>query len=144
VGALVMAVAGVAWGVYSLLGRAASGDPIAMTASSFARTTPMAALLVVAVAPTLGAHASPRGVVLAAASGALASGGGYSVWYAALRHLTATRAAVLQLLVPVLSAAGAILWLHESLSPRLVGASAAILGGVALTIRDRAGPRAAR
>jgi drug/metabolite transporter (DMT)-like permease len=84
------------------------------------------------------AHVSWRGVLLAAASGAIASGAGYSVWYAALSHLSATRAAVLQLLVPVLAAGGAVALLGETISVRLAVASAAILGGLALTIRDRA------
>ncbi|MGZ3476006.1 MAG: EamA family transporter, partial [Polyangiales bacterium] len=134
----IMVLAGIAWGAYSLLGRVSPGDPVTMTASSFSRALPMAAGLFAASAPMFGVHASPRGIVLAATSGALASGVGYSVWYAALRHLSMTRAAVLQLLVPVLSAAGAVALLGEHVSARLVGASAAILGGVALTIRARA------
>ncbi|MGZ3418782.1 MAG: DMT family transporter [Polyangiales bacterium] len=137
-GAAIMVLAGIAWGAYSLLGRVSPGDPVTMTASSFSRALPMAAGLFAASAPMFGVHASPRGIVLAATSGALASGVGYSVWYAALRHLSMTRAAVLQLLVPVLSAAGAVALLGEHVSARLVGASAAILGGVALTIRARA------
>jgi drug/metabolite transporter (DMT)-like permease len=129
-----MVLAGAAWGAYSLLGRGATGDPVAMTASSFTRAVPMAAVLYAAVLSFFHAHASPLGIGLAAASGALASGAGYSVWYAALRHLTTTRAAALQLLVPVLSAAGAVAFLGESVTSRLAGASAAILGGVAITI----------
>jgi drug/metabolite transporter (DMT)-like permease len=141
-GAATMALAGVAWGIYSLRGRMAEGDPVVMTASSFARAAPLATLCLVIALPFHGVHAAPRGIGLAAASGALASGVGYSVWYAALRHLTTTRAAVLQLLVPVLSTAGAVALLGESVSPRLVGASAAILGGVALTIGARGATRA--
>ncbi len=142
-GAATMALAGVAWGVYSLLGRVAPGDPVVITAGSFARAAPMAAAVFVVVALRFGAQASPRGVALAAASGALASGLGYSVWYAALRHLSVTRASILQLLVPVISAAGAVVLLGESVSARLAGASAAILSGVALTIsaRSSAAPR---
>lgn len=139
-GALVMAVAGVAWGAYSLLGRVAQCDPVAMTASSFTRALPMAAVLLLVVTPQLGVHVSLRGIALAAASGALASGIGYSIWYAALRHLSTTRAAVLQLLVPVLSAAGAVALLGESMTLRLVGAACAILSGVGLTILARAAP----
>ncbi len=132
-GALVMAIAGVAWGVYSLLGRVAK-DPIAVTASSFARAAPMGAVLFAVIAMTSGAHVSARGLGLACASGAIASGLGYSIWYASLRHLTNIRAAALQLLVPVLSAAGAVALLGESVSGRLAGASVAILAGVGLTI----------
>ena len=137
VGAAAMAGAGVAWGIYSLRGRLAAGDPLVTTARSFLLSLPFAAALVACVSPGVGAHASTRGVLLAAASGGLASGIGYSVWYAALRHLTATRAAILQLLVPVLAAAGAVLLLGENVSNRLLLASAAILGGVAVTIRAR-------
>jgi drug/metabolite transporter (DMT)-like permease len=136
-GALAMAFAGIAWGVYSLRGRLASGDPVVTTAASFARSVPLAAVLLAVAIPAFGAHISPRGVALAVASGALASGLGYSFWYAALPHLSATRAAVVQLLVPVIAAAGAVLWLGESVSARLVLTSGAILGGVALTIRAR-------
>jgi drug/metabolite transporter (DMT)-like permease len=136
-GAALMAIAGIAWGAYSLLGRVAKDDPVAMTASSFARAVPMVVALLFVAAPLFGAHASPRGIALAAISGAIASGAGYSVWYAALRYLSATRAAVLQLLVPVLSAIGAVAWLGESVSLRLAGASAAILGGIGLTIWAR-------
>ncbi len=141
VGAALMVVAGAAWGGYSLLGRVANGDPVAMTASSFVRAVALAAAPFALFARAAGLHASPRGVVFAVLSGAVASGVGYSVWYAALRHLSATRAAALQLLVPVLAAAGGVAWLGETASARLVGASVAILGGVALTIGART-PRA--
>ncbi len=146
-GAATMALAGVAWGAYSLLGRVSPGDPVVTTAASFARAAPMAAAVFVIVATRFvtpdgmfgsGAQASPRGLALAFVSGALASGVGYSVWYAALPHLTTTRAAVLQLLVPVLAALGAVVLLGETVSARLAGASVAILSGVALTITARA------
>lgn len=142
-GAGAMAVAGIAWGVYSLRGRVALADPMVTTSLSFTRSLPLAAILAGVVIPSLGAHASRRGIVLALASGALASGAGYSIWYAALRHLSATRAAVVQLLVPILAAAGGVMWLGERVSTRLLVTSAALLGGVALTIRDRTAPRAA-
>jgi drug/metabolite transporter (DMT)-like permease len=133
-GTLAMACAGVAWGIYSLRGRGTKGDPVLATATNFARTLPAAALLVVTASLMTGLHATPRGLGLALASGALASGLGYSVWFAALPHITATRAAVLQLLVPILAALAAISWLGESPSLRLIVASATILGGVGLTI----------
>jgi drug/metabolite transporter (DMT)-like permease len=141
-GAAGMAIAGLAWGVYSLRGRVAGGDPLALTSASFSRSTLFAAALATLVLPAFGGHATLRGAVLAAASGAVASGIGYSVWYSALRFLTATRAAVLQLLVPVLAAGGAVALLGEHVSMRLVLASAAILGGVGLTILARSAPRA--
>jgi drug/metabolite transporter (DMT)-like permease len=143
VGAAAMAMAGVAWGVYSLRGRRVSGDPVATTSSSFSRSLPFAALLMAFAFANLKTHVSTRGVVLAATSGALASGIGYAVWYAALPYLSATRAAVLQLLVPVLAALGAVAWLGERTSMRFIVASGAILGGVALTIRARRAPATA-
>jgi drug/metabolite transporter (DMT)-like permease len=132
--ALAMALAGVAWGAYSLRGRQA-GDPIAVTATSFLCSLPFAVVLLAIAFTVTGLHASPRGVALAVASGALASGVGYSIWYAALPLLSATTAAALQLLVPVLAAGVAVVWLGEPMTLRLALASTAILGGVALTQR---------
>jgi drug/metabolite transporter (DMT)-like permease len=137
VGIVGMAAAGVAWGVYSLRGRSTTGDPVVATAANFARAAPLALLLVAVAARFHGLSLSLRGASLAVASGALASGLGYSIWYAALRDLTATRAAVLQLLVPVLAAAGGVVLLGEALTWRLVLAGGAILGGVGLAIRGR-------
>ncbi|HUQ03479.1 MAG TPA: DMT family transporter [Kofleriaceae bacterium] len=137
-GTAVMAVAGAAWGVYSIRGKGVA-NPLAATSGNFVRTVPMVVVLVTIVA-TSGAfalHASLRGVLLAVASGAIASGLGYTCWYTALRGLTATRAAILQLLVPLLAAAAGVLLLGEDVSPRLLIAAAAITGGVALAIRGR-------
>jgi drug/metabolite transporter (DMT)-like permease len=138
-GATLMAGAGVAWGVYSLRGRG-NADPLAATADNFLRSVPMTVALSVLGLLTLEApRATPMGVGLAVASGALASGVGYSLWYAALPHLTAMRAAVVQLAVPVVAAAGGVLLLGETLTVRLVGAGSALLCGVllALTARQR-------
>lgn len=133
-GAVLMAGAGVAWGVYSLRGRG-STDPLAVTADNFLRSVPLAVGLSAVSALALEApRATPTGLVLAVASGAVASGVGYSLWYAALPHLTATRAAIVQLSVPVLAAAGGVLLLGERLTARLVGAGAALLGGVLLAL----------
>ena len=132
-----MAVAGAAWGVYTLRGRASAIDPVVANAASFARTLPVAAALVAAAGVTGGLAASPRGAALAIASGAIASGAGYALWYAALRGLTVSRAAILQLLVPVLAAAGGVLLLGEIASLRLLVAGGAILGGVALAVSAR-------
>jgi len=89
-------------------------------------------------------HASPRGVVLAVASGAIASGLGYAIWYAALRHVSASRAAIAQLIVPVLAALGGVLVLREAPSARLFVCGAVVLCGVAIAIAPRAAatPRA--
>ncbi|MCC6407986.1 MAG: DMT family transporter [Planctomycetes bacterium] len=132
-----MAAAGVAWGAYSLRGRG-SRFPLAATAGNFARGTVwVAGALVVGFASL---HASPKGVALAIASGVVASGLGYAAWYRVLPALGATRAAVLQLLVPVLAAALAFPLLGESANRRLLVAASLILGGVmvALVARGRA------
>lgn len=134
-----MAVAGIAWGLYSLLGRD-SIAPFDDVTGTFLRLTP-ATLAVTALAwPS--AHASLRGATLAAVSGVVTSGGGYIVWYQSLRHLTATRAAILQLSVPALAAVAGTVALAEPVTVRLVTAAALILGGVALSIggRTRSGP----
>lgn len=133
-GASLMASAGVAWGLYSLLGRGCN-HPLAATAENFSRSVPLA---VVASLLTLAlVHTSPRGLLLAVVSGALTSGVGYSFWYAALRKLSATRAAIVQLSVPVLTALGSVALLGESISPRLAVAGSAILAGVALAVLRR-------
>lgn len=137
-GALLMVAAGAAWGVYSLLGRA-SRDPIATTAGNFLRAAPMAAVLALlaALAGPLsggGLRWDQGGLVYAVLSGALASGVGYSIWYAALPALTAARAASVQLSVPVITALAAVLALGERITPVLAVSSIAVLGGIALVI----------
>jgi drug/metabolite transporter (DMT)-like permease len=206
VGAVLMAIAGAAWGVYSLRGRGAK-NPLAVTADNFARTVPMALVLVVIAAGVAlllvdagsassgvdgvgsagaagggidgagsgagdgagsgaggaGSGAGDRagsgagatgdlngematsailytsvfGVMLAVASGAIASGVGYSLWYAALPSLPATRAAVVQLSVPAIAAAGGVVVLGEAMTMRFVVCAATILGGVAIAILGR-------
>jgi drug/metabolite transporter (DMT)-like permease len=122
--------------VYSLRGRR-GGDAIGANAASFAAAVPIA-LAAGAMAWGLGAvHMTPTGVSLALASGGLASGLFYAAWYAALRGLTATRAALVQLSVPPLAAAGGVLWLGESFSPRLLAAGTLVLGGIALAVAGR-------
>lgn len=132
VGAGLMALAGASWGIYSLRGRSA-GRPLAATAGNFIRCVPAAALLAVIAS----VHVSAQGAVLAILSGAIASGIGYSLWYAALPHLPATRAAIVQLSVPALAAAGGVALLGESLTARLAASGLAILGGVAIALLGR-------
>ena len=128
---LLMLCAGLAWGMYSLRGRG-RGDATAVTAGNFWRASVLALLLSLV---TMGsAHANSSGVLLALASGALASGLGYSVWYMALRSLLPSSAAAIQLTVPALAGAGAVLFLDEPLTIRLALSSLVILGGVALVI----------
>jgi drug/metabolite transporter (DMT)-like permease len=133
-GAMLMGVAGAAWGAYTLLGRG-SQAPVADTARNFLLATPLA-LLVSGFTRSLAA-VTPTGLVLAVVSGAVTSGLGYTLWYAALRSLSASQAAVLQLLVPMLAALGGVVFVSEVLSWRLVLASCMILGGVALVIARR-------
>ncbi|HYO99979.1 MAG TPA: DMT family transporter [Pyrinomonadaceae bacterium] len=135
-----MVVAGVSWGLYSLRGRG-SADPLSDTTGNFVLALPLA-LAFNLLALRGDAHVSRAGIMLAVLSGALASGVGYVVWYAALRGLTATRAATVQLAVPVLAAAGGIVVMSERVTLRLLLAAVVILGGVALALLGRA--RAAR
>jgi drug/metabolite transporter (DMT)-like permease len=144
-GALLMMGAGVAWGVYSLRGKGA-GDATRVTAGNFLRAAPIAAAVSVALALAGGNGASVDGpgLLYAMASGALTSGIGYAIWYAALPSLKATSAATVQLSVPVIAALGGVAFLGEALTLRLVAASIAILGGIALVIlqkRTGAGPK---
>lgn len=130
-GALLMLASGVAWGIYSLRGKG-SGDPTRVTTGNFIRAMLPAALLSLATLPL--ARIDPAGVAYAIASGALTSGIGYAIWYAALPHLRATTASSVQLSVPVIAAIGGTVFLTEPLTARLVLASVAVLGGIALVI----------
>jgi len=134
--AALMAVAGAAWGIYSLRGRG-SANPIVATGENFLRTLPMVALLCLVAVRVM--DISWQGVLLAALSGAVTSGLGYVLWYAALRDLSATRAATVQLLVPVLAALGGVIFLSEQITLRLVISSLLIIGGVGSTLMDQRG-----
>lgn len=138
--AALMLLAGVAWGVYSLRGRAA-GDATQATAGNFIRAVPLAAAVSLWFAGRT--QVDPAGAGYAAASGALASGVGYALWYTALPALRATQAASVQLCVPVLAAFGGIVFLGEPMSLRAALAAVAILGGIALVLRGRAAGRMA-
>lgn len=137
VGAGLMLLAGVAWGVYSLLGRASQEPPLAATAGNFLRAVPLA-VLPLAVTLFLGrGHWDAAGLTYAAASGALASGLGYALWYQVLPFLRAASAASVQLSVPVITVTGGALMLGETVSLRLFLASLAVLGGIALVVGRR-------
>jgi drug/metabolite transporter (DMT)-like permease len=133
-GAALMIVAGIAWGVYSLRGRGA-GDPLQATAGNFLRAVPFAAAL--SLAMLAGTALDAAGVALAVASGAITSGIGYAIWYTALRGLKAATAATVQLSVPPLAALGGVVLLGEPLTLRLLLASVAILGGIALVTAEK-------
>jgi len=132
--ATLMLGAGIAWGIYSLRGKRA-GDPLRATAGNFLRAVPMAALL--SVVAFRSANFDRAGIGYAIVSGALASGVGYAIWYSALPALKASAAATVQLSVPVLAAAGGILFLGETITLRFALASIAVLGGIALVIVER-------
>jgi drug/metabolite transporter (DMT)-like permease len=134
--AALMAIAGVMWGVYSLRGRTAA-HPVDETLGNFVRVLPFVLAVSILVASQGHAHARASGVAFAALSGSLATGLGYVVWYRALRGLTRTQAAVVQLAVPVIAAAGGALLLSEMLTGRVLVAAAMILGGIAVTIAGR-------
>jgi drug/metabolite transporter (DMT)-like permease len=128
-GAALMIVAGVSWGMYSLRGKRVK-RPVAVTAGNFMRAVPLvvAANLVFIHSLAVTRH----GAMLAFFSGAISSGLGYVIWYAALKDLTSTSAAIVQLLVPVIAAAGGIVLLQEQLTLRLVFSGALILGGIGM------------
>jgi drug/metabolite transporter (DMT)-like permease len=132
--ALLMLGAGIAWGIYSLRGKGA-GDATRVTAGNFLRAVPFAAVL--SLLSLDRAALDSAGIGYAVASGALASGIGYAIWYTALPALRATTAATVQLSVPILAAFGGILFLGESATLRLILASVAILGGIALVLREK-------
>ncbi|WP_455219051.1 DMT family transporter [Kaarinaea lacus] len=135
-GATLMLGAGVAWGIYSLRGRGA-GDPTQQTAGNFVRAVPMA--IVVIALPLTDINLDITGSCYAVASGAIASGMGYALWYTVLPYLRATSAATVQLSVPVLAAAGGIVFLNEPITMRFTLASFAILGGVAIFLVNKRG-----
>jgi len=130
--ALLMLLAGIAWAVYSLRGKRA-GDATRATAGNFLRATPLALLLAGLMFPQL--IWDIRGAAYAVTSGAITSGMGYIIWYAAVKRLPATTAASVQLSVPAITALGGIVFLGEPLGWTLAACCAAILGGVALAAR---------
>jgi drug/metabolite transporter (DMT)-like permease len=132
--ALLMLGAGIAWGIYSLRGKG-GGDPLRATAGNFLRAVPLAVLLSLVMLRSW--NFDRAGIGYAVASGALASGIGYAIWYTALPVLKASGAATVQLSVPVLAAAGGIALLGEPITLRFVIASIAVLGGIALVLFER-------
>lgn len=131
---LLMLCAGIGWGAYSLRGKRAA-DPTATTAGNFIRAIPFAAAISLAMFAR--ASIDRTGLLFAAISGALTSGVGYVVWYAALKEIKAATAATVQLSVPLIAAVGGIVLLGEPLTARLALSAAAILGGIALVIGRR-------
>jgi drug/metabolite transporter (DMT)-like permease len=140
---LAMALAGLGWGLYSLSGRK-EPDALTGTAANFILAAVIVGL-VWGLSAMTGApwavdmiHAMPlSGVILAVVAGAITSALGYALWYTVLPRLEASVAAVAQLTVPVIAMAGGMLWLNESLTLRFVLAALLVLGGVALSVRQK-------
>lgn len=131
IGFILMSVAGVAWGFYTLAGKG-SESPLSDTAYNFLRTLPLVIILIVVT--NQNASLSQRGILLAVLSGGIASGLGYTLWYIALGGLSSIQAAAVQLLVPVIAAIGGVLFTNEMLSLRLAMSSVMILGGITAVI----------
>lgn len=131
VGFLLMAVAGIAWGIYTLKGRG-SQNPLMDTAYNFFRTIPLVILLTIITISH--ANYSSEGVLLALLSGGITSGIGYTIWYIALGGLSATQAAVLQLLVPVIAALGGIIFVSEAITVRFTISATMVLGGILMVV----------
>ncbi len=131
VGFLLMAAAGIAWGIYTLKGRG-SQNPLMDTAYNFLRTIPLVILLTIITISH--ANYSSEGVLLALLSGGITSGIGYTIWYIALGGLSATQAAVLQLLVPVIAALGGVLFVSETITVRLTISAAMVIGGILMVV----------
>lgn len=130
-----MLMAGMSWGIYSILGRD-SGRPLAMTVGNFTRTVPFALALSFLLLPNL--HSNVSGIVLAAISGAVTSGAGYAIWYRVVRETTAISASTMQLSVPIIAVAGGVIMLGEIISIPQIISSFAILGGIYWVIRNSA------
>jgi drug/metabolite transporter (DMT)-like permease len=132
IGAVLMLAAGACWGAYSLVGRR-SQDPLAATSGNFWRAAILSAAALALLVDL--SRVTPTGVWLATASGALASGLGYTIWYTALPALGAWRAALVQLTVPIITGLGAAIFLNESITTRLLIAAALVTGGVWLSLQ---------
>ena len=126
-----MALAGIAWGVYSIRGR---NQPSALlsTCSNFVYS--IAFVIVLTAITVSSADVTGRGILLAAISGAITSGVGYVIWYAALNYLRTMQAALVQLSVPAIAAAAGVILLAEPISLRLLTSGALILGGISLAL----------
>jgi len=133
-GFILMSISGIAWGVYTIRGRS-SLNPLRDTAFNFTRTTPLLfGLAIVAFNFMPNIQISNDGIILAILSGAIASGIGYTIWYSALKGLSATEAAIVQLLVPVIAAIGGVIFVSEIITDRLVYSGIMILGGILIVV----------
>ncbi|ETI61946.1 DMT family transporter [Marinomonas profundimaris] len=137
-GFVLMTLAGVAWGLYTWRGKI-SAKPLFATTSNFVRTIPLLlmALLIIHFYNDEPQSAQREGIFLAVTSGAIMSGLGYAIWYAVLPYLSASIAAVLQLLVPIIATVGGVIFANESITLHLIIATLSVLGGVLLVIMAR-------
>lgn len=136
-GTVLMATAGLAWGIYSWRGKGVT-NPIAATTRNFIGTVPLTVVASLIFFSSVDMQLS--GVILAILSGSLASGVGYVIWYAALPYLKPTSAAAVQLSVPMIAALGGVIFMSEPMTMRLNIASITILGGIALVIYANRNP----
>jgi drug/metabolite transporter (DMT)-like permease len=133
-GTILMALAGVSWGIYSVRGKRES-DPLASTAANFARALIPASIVAIVIFVDSGhMHASSYGIILAAISGGITSGIGYVTWYAAIRRLTSMQAALVQLCVPAIAASGGVLLVAEPLTARLLVSGLLVIGGISIAL----------
>jgi len=139
--AVLMLIAGAAWGLYSLRGRR-STDALGDTAGNFLRSVP--GTLVISALLWKHRAADTAGVVLATLSGSIASGLGYAAWYTALPKLGAIAAANAQLSVPVIAALAGVVLFDEPITLRLAVSSVLVLGGTALAVRRKLPARVSR
>lgn len=132
-GCILMILAGLAWGLYSLIG-AKSTHPLYDTASNFIRLAPLAIIALIIMYFNFSIDISLKGLLYTFSSGALASGVGYTIWYQVLPKLQTSIAAVCQLSVPIWAALGGILLVNEPIDLHLVVSASVILGGILLVI----------
>jgi len=133
-GFLMMSLAGITWGIYTLKGKVSS-NPLMDTGYNFFRTIPFTLILLVSTFES--SHYSYKGILFAVLSGGIASGIGYALWYRALQEISATQAAIFQLLVPVIAALGGVLFVAEIMTPRLMLSASLILAGIFFVIIGR-------
>lgn len=129
--ALIMMASGIAWGAYSLIGKG-SENPLSDTTGNFVRSLPL--MLAAWVLLSGEAHFTSAGLMYALGSGVLASGAGYSIWYAVVKRVSAQQAATLQLSVPVLASIGGVILLSEPMTWRMLLSSAIVIGGIAVAL----------
>lgn len=127
IGFILMAIAGISWGFYTLAGKGAQ-DPIMQTATNFLRTIPFVIVLLILSLNNI--TMTNEGILLAIVSGTVTSGLGYAIWYAAINGLSITQAAVLQLTVPIIAAFGGVLFTNEAITTDLIISSILVLGGI--------------